>query len=71
MSDLGRLVMIVGALLLIAGAWMAWGPRLPWLGRLPGDVSVGGDHWRVYAPLGTCLLISLVLTVLFRLFARR
>jgi hypothetical protein len=62
--------MLLGLLLVVVGAWVAWGPRVPWLGRLPGDISIGGPNWRFYLPLATCLLLSLILTLLLRLFTR-
>ena len=73
MSDpgTGRLLMALGAVLLILGAWVAWGPRLPGLGRLPGDFVFGGPNWRVYIPLGTCLLLSVILSLVLRFFFRR
>lgn len=52
-QGLGKLLMIFGAVLVALGAWFRWGPRVPWLGRLPGDVSFGGEGWRIYLPLGT------------------
>ncbi|MFB3817449.1 MAG: DUF2905 domain-containing protein [Candidatus Methylomirabilales bacterium] len=61
---LGVLVALVGGLLLLAG-------KLPFLGRLPGDILVRRENWSVYVPLGTSLLISLVLTLLLWLFGRR
>jgi hypothetical protein len=68
---IGRFLMALGALLLIVGAWISFGPRVPWLGRLPGDFSFGGPGGRFYFPLATCLLLSLVLTLLLRLFRGR
>jgi len=71
LGHLGRLLMLLGVLLLGVGAWFAWGPRLPWLGRLPGDFVFGGDHWKIYLPLGTCLLLSLILSLVFSLIGRK
>jgi hypothetical protein len=68
---LGRLLVLLGLVLMMIGALMAWGPRVSWLGRLPGDFAFGGPSWRVYLPLGTCLLLSLILSLILRLFARR
>ena len=73
MSELqvtGRFLVLLGAALVLVGALLAWGPRVPWLGRLPGDFSFGGLGWKVYLPLGTCLVLSLLLTLLARLFRR-
>ncbi|HVA38085.1 MAG TPA: DUF2905 domain-containing protein [Candidatus Dormibacteraeota bacterium] len=57
-----RLLITLGAALLILGALWALLPQLR-LGRLPGDLAFGGERWRVYVPLGTSLLLSLVLTL--------
>ncbi|HEU4940605.1 MAG TPA: DUF2905 domain-containing protein, partial [Candidatus Eisenbacteria bacterium] len=60
-SSWGRGLLVVGAALFRLGAVLTWGPRIPWLGRLPGDFRFGGSNWKVYIPLGTSLLLSLVL----------
>jgi hypothetical protein len=67
----GRLLILFGVVLVLAGAWLLWGPRIPWLGRLPGDFSFGGSGWRVTIPLGTSLLLSLVLSLLLWLVSRK
>ena len=66
MSDLGRLLIAVGLLLLAAGAVVLLLGRsgLP-LGRLPGDLTWRGKHATVYFPLGTSILLSLVLSIVF------
>ena len=68
---LGRLLLILGAVILVVGALLAFGPRIPWVGRLPGDFSFGGDNWKVYIPLGTSIVISVILTLAFWLFRQR
>ena len=52
--------------LVIAGAGLVWIliPSIPWLGRLPGDIRIEGEHVRFYFPLVTCLLLSVVLTLI-------
>ena len=67
---LGRFLVLLGGALLALGLLLSFGPRVPWLGRLPGDLSFGGPGWRVYVPLGTCLVLSLVLTLVARLLRR-
>ena len=73
MSSLGRTLLVVGLLLALVGAALLASERLPWLrlGRLPGDVRVERGNFRFYFPLGTSILISLVLSFLVWLFARR
>jgi Protein of unknown function (DUF2905) len=67
---LGRLLVLAGLLLAGVGALLAWGPRLPGLGRLPGDLVWSRGPLRVYVPITTGLLISLLLTLLFALLSR-
>lgn len=68
--DLGKVLMVLGAVLLVVGAAVHFGPSIPWLGRLPGDVRVERPGFRFYAPITTCILLSLALTLLARLFGR-
>jgi hypothetical protein len=75
MSELGKMLLgfglvlvILGAILLVAGNLSG---KAPWLGRLPGDIYVERDNWKFYFPLGTCILISIVLTLIVSLFGRR
>ena len=75
MSELGKIlvgfgvVMIVlGAILLVAGTLSG---KVPWIGRLPGDIYIERGTWRFYFPLATSVIISIVLTLLLSLFGRR
>ena len=70
MNDLGRALMIVGAVVFAIGAVLMVANRLPWLGRLPGDIVVERGPVSFYFPLATCLVVSIVLNLLFWLFRR-
>jgi hypothetical protein len=70
MSELGRPLILIGAVLLLAGLWLTFGPRIPGLGRLPGDIVWRKGSTTVYFPIVTCIVLSLVLTLLFSLFRR-
>ncbi len=70
MQPLARVLMLTGAVLLVAGLLLALGGRLPWLGRLPGDIVVERPGFRFYFPLATSLLLSLLLTGLLWLLRR-
>ncbi|PIU53086.1 MAG: DUF2905 domain-containing protein [Deltaproteobacteria bacterium CG07_land_8_20_14_0_80_60_11] len=70
MSDLGRLLIVLGVILVVVGALFLLAPKLPWLGRLPGDLSFKRGNFSFYFPLGTCILISIILTLIFWLFRR-
>ena len=70
MADLGRMVMIAGAVLLVVGALLTLGGRLPWLGRLPGDIVVERENFRFYFPLATSIIVSIILSLLAAWFRR-
>jgi hypothetical protein len=70
MGQVGRGLLVFGALLLIVGGALILAEKLG-LGRLPGDFVVERKGFRLYAPLATSILVSLVLTVLANLFLRR
>jgi len=67
---LGRTLLAIGILIAAAGLFLLYGGSLPgFLGRLPGDISVRRGGARFYAPLGTCLLLSLILTLVLSLIS--
>jgi len=62
--ELGKWLLIAGAILLAAGAFFVLGAPLPFrLGRLPGDIAIQGRRGSFYFPVVTCLLLSVVLTL--------
>jgi hypothetical protein len=63
MNDLGRFLIVVGVVLVLVGLVLTFIPRVPWLGRLPGDVHVERGNWTFYFPVVTSLLLSVVLTL--------
>jgi len=70
LRELGRALLILGGVSAIVGALLFFGARLPFrLGRLPGDVIYRGEHTTIYFPIVTCLVISVVLSILFGLFS--
>jgi hypothetical protein len=68
--EIGRVILIIGVVLVVVGGLAALGVRLPF-GRLPGDIAITGERGGIYIPLGSMLVISIVLTLLFNLFIRR
>ena len=71
MQQLGRLLLAVGAMLILIGALFYFGPRLPLrLGRLPGDIVHRGEHGTFYFPLVSCLVISVVVSLILWLINR-
>jgi len=71
LADLGKLLIGVGFLFVVIGAVLMLAGRLPWLGRLPGDISIQRGQWTFYFPLATSIIVSLLLTLVFWLINRR
>jgi hypothetical protein len=68
----GRTLILIGVALIVVGVIVTLGERLPIrLGRLPGDIVIRGKNSTFYFPLVTCLILSVVLTLLSWLFSRR
>lgn len=71
MQEIGKIVVMIGALVVVVGI-ILW--RLPslfgWVGKLPGDISVQKGNFSFYFPVATCILVSIVLTLLSWLFRR-
>jgi hypothetical protein len=70
-GDVGRALIILGFVLVVLGALLSLVGRVPWLGRLPGDIHIQRGSWSFYFPLATSLVLSVVLSLLFWLFGRR
>ncbi len=72
LQPLGRVLIAVGAILLLVGLILVFGGGryLTFLGRLPGDIRVEGEHTRLYFPITTCIIISVALTAILYLFSR-
>ena len=71
MPEIGKLLIIVGGFIVVVGLFLALGLRIPYLGKLPGDISINRGNVHFYFPIVTGLLLSLVLTVLLNVFFRR
>lgn len=67
---MGKLLMAIGAIVFIIGLLLTMNISIPFLGRLPGDFVISGENYKIYFPLATSLIISLILSVLFYLFSK-
>lgn len=69
--QIGKLLVVLGALLVVAGAviWLT-GDKLQWLGRLPGDFRIECERLKIYFPLTTMLIISVIITLLINILRR-
>jgi len=70
-NELGKLLIVLGALVVLAGVVLVAVGRVPWLGRLPGDINIERGNWSFHFPLATSLLLSVFLTLIFYLIGRR
>lgn len=70
MSELGKLLVFVGGLIVVLGLVFIVGGRIPFLGRLPGDFSFSRGNTHIYFPLATGVILSLILTLILNLFFR-
>lgn len=69
--QLGKLLLLLGGICLLLGLSLTAGSHLPFgLGRLPGDITIRRDNFTLYLPLATCLLLSLLVSLIFWLFGR-
>jgi hypothetical protein len=69
MRELGRFIVIIGVVTTLVGfvMWIGFTPK--WLGRLPGDIRIEREHSAFYFPIVTCIILSIVLSLLFSLFS--
>ena len=70
MRDLGKFIAIVGAITTLVGLLMLSGFAPKWLGRLPGDIRIEREHSAFYFPIVTCIILSILLSLLFSIFRR-
>jgi hypothetical protein len=70
-SELGRVLIVFGIVILVLGLALTLFDRVPWIGRLPGDIHVQRGNWTFSFPLGTSILLSLILTLILWIIGRR
>ena len=70
-NDVGRMLVVFGVLIALVGVALLLLGRVPWLGRLPGDIHIERGNWTFYFPLATSLLLSAVLTLILWIIGRR
>jgi len=70
-SQLGKLLIVIGLITAGVGVLLLAGDKIPWFGRLPGDIVYKGEKMTFYFPIVTCILISVILTVVLYLFRNK
>lgn len=71
MPELGRMLVVMGVVIALLGVVLLFAGRVPGLGRLPGDIHVERGNWSLYFPLGTSIVLSVLLTLVLWLINRR
>jgi uncharacterized membrane protein YidH (DUF202 family) len=67
---LGEMLILLGVFIILIGLLLLIGEKIPWIGRLPGDIIIRKKNFTFYFPLATSILISIILTLLFTLFRK-
>jgi hypothetical protein len=70
MSGMGKILIVFGCLMAALGVVLVFSDKIPWLGRLPGDIFIKRENFSFYFPLTTCILISLLFSLLVFLFRK-
>ncbi len=67
---LGKMLILLGVFIILIGLFLLIGEKIPWLGRLPGDIIIRRKNFTFYFPIVTSILISIILTLFFMLFRK-
>jgi hypothetical protein len=70
MAGLGKSLVIIGIIIIAFGIVINFAGKIPWLGRLPGDIHIKRDNFTFYFPLATCILLSVLFSLVFWLFKK-
>ena len=70
LGPLGRLLIVAGVVLAVVGVLLVVFPRLPFLGNLPGDIRIENENVRIFVPIGTMIVLSIVATIVLNLLNR-
>jgi len=70
-SSFGKILMVLGIVIFLMGGLMLVAGKLPYIGRLPGDIFIKRENFTFYFPLATGILLSIILTIVLNLIFRR
>ena len=70
LGALGKLLILLGVFIIAIGVLLLIGEKIPWIGKLPGDIYIKRDKFTFYFPLMTSIIIGLLLSLLFSLFRK-
>jgi len=67
---MGKILIVIGIILIVAGLTFLFADKIPFLGRLPGDIYIKKERFTFYFPLTTSIIISIILTIIFWIFRK-
>ena len=70
-QNLGKLLIVLGVIVIVIGGLLLFSGKIPWIGRLPGDILIQKKNYTFYFPLATSIIISMIITLIFWLLWRR
>jgi Protein of unknown function (DUF2905) len=71
MGELGKSIILIGAVLIIAGIFMTIAGKIPGVGKLPGDILIKKENFSFYFPLTTCILLSIIISAIMCLVGKK
>ncbi len=71
MNEFGKTIIVFGFLLVVIGLFLILSPKIPFLGKLPGDFFYHKGNFSFYFPLATSIILSIILTILINIFFRK
>lgn len=70
MPGFGKMFIVSGIIMILVGLVVIFGDRIPFLGKLPGDISIKTENFSVYFPIATSIIVSIILSILFSVFKK-
>ena len=70
MPAIGKMFIILGIILIVVGFTFMFGDKIPYIGKLPGDIYIKKERFSFYFPITTSIIISIILTILFSIFRK-
>ena len=69
-GPMGKMLILLGVFVILVGLFLLFGEKIPWVGRLPGDIIIRKKNFTFYFPIVTSIIISIILTLLFTLLRK-
>ena len=69
-ASIGKILIMLGAVIILIGIVVLYANRIPYIGRLPGDIYIKKDNFVFYFPLTTCILISIIIYIILKILGK-